>query len=168
MQNGDLRTRIISLHGSQTSSMDLCKQNSLFSTRITSLFGSQPSCVVLWIQKSDFLTRINCLCLVQKYQDYMGSKTRITSICEFQTPPVVFACKTANSGPEYQFSMRPRHDLSFSASTRACLASELLVSRGQNPHLRISIAKQRLLVENYKSLWAPDLTCRFVQANHRD
>ena len=39
---------------------------------------------------------------------------------------------------------------------------------GQNPHLRISIAKQRLLEQNYKSLWAPDLTCRFVHENHRD
>ena len=64
--------------------------------------------------------------------------------------------------------MGPRYDLSFSACTRVCLASELLVSKGQNPHLRISIAKQRLLVQNYQSLWAPDLTCRFVHANHRD
>ena len=77
MQNGDLRTRIISLHGSQTSSVDLCKQNSLFSTRITSLFGSQPSCVVLCIQKSDFMARIYCLCLAQEYQDYMGSSPHL-------------------------------------------------------------------------------------------
>ena len=124
-------------------------------------------CVFFCIQKRDFMTRNNCLCLAQEYQDYMGSSshlwfcacknrlwTRITSFCGSQTPPVVFACKTANSGPEYQVSMGPRHDLSFCACTTACLASESLVSMGQNRHLQISIAKQRLLVQNYKSLWA--------------
>ena len=124
-------------------------KNSVLSTRISSLYGFQPSPVVLCKQNIDF-------------------RTRITSICGFQTPPVVFACKTANSGPEYQVSTCPRHDLSFSACTRASLASELLVSMGQNPHLPISIAKRRLLVQNYKSIWSPDLTCRFVHANHRD
>ena len=122
---------------------------SLLSTRISRLYGLQPSPVVLYMQNIDF-------------------RTRITSLCGSQTPPVVFACKTTNSGPEYQVSMGPRHDLWFSACTTACLASELPVSMGQNPHLRISIAKQRLLVQIYNYLWAPDLTCRFVHANIRD
>ena len=39
---------------------------------------------------------------------------------------------------------------------------------GHHPHLWILIAKQRLLVHNYKSLWAPDFTCHFVQAKHRN
>ena len=104
MQYGDLRTRIISLHGSQTSSADLCKQNSLISTRITSLFGSQPSCVFFFcIQKSDFMTRINCLCFSQEYQDYIGSSSHLW-FC---------AWKTSTLGPELQVSMGPRSHLWF-------------------------------------------------------
>ena len=64
--------------------------------------------------------------------------------------------------------MGPRHDLSFCTCTTESLASELLVSMGPRPHLWILIAKQRLLLQNYKSLWVPGLTCRFVHANHRD
>ena len=64
--------------------------------------------------------------------------------------------------------MGPRYDLSFCVCTTACLASELLVSIGPRPHLWILIAKQRLLVQNYKPLWDPVLTSRFVHANHCD
>ena len=39
---------------------------------------------------------------------------------------------------------------------------------GPSPHLLFLQAKQRLLDQNYKSLWAPDLTCRFMHAKQRD
>ena len=39
---------------------------------------------------------------------------------------------------------------------------------GPIPHLWFLQAKQRLLDQNYKSLWVPDLTCRFVHAKQRD
>ena len=39
---------------------------------------------------------------------------------------------------------------------------------GPSPHLWFLQAKQRLLDQNYKSLWVPDLTCRFVHAKQRD
>ena len=39
---------------------------------------------------------------------------------------------------------------------------------GPNPYLWFLDAKQRLLEQNYKSLWVPDMTCRFVDAKHRD
>ena len=39
---------------------------------------------------------------------------------------------------------------------------------GSRPHMWILIAKQRALVQNYKSVCVPDLTCRFVQAKHRE
>ena len=47
----------------------------------TSLYGYQTSPVILWMQNCDFMTRI-------------------TSFCGSKTPHVVFACKTATSGPE--------------------------------------------------------------------
>ena len=64
--------------------------------------------------------------------------------------------------------MGPRYDLSFCACTTACLASELLVSMGPSLHLWFLHAKQRLLHQNYKSLWVPHLTCRFVHAKQRN
>ena len=64
--------------------------------------------------------------------------------------------------------MGPRHDLSFCACATVRLASELLVSMGPSLHLWFFHAKQRLLDQNYKSLWVPDLTCRFVHEKQRD
>ena len=46
MQNIVIIARITSLYGSQTSSMDLCKQNRALSIRITSLYVSQSSSVI--------------------------------------------------------------------------------------------------------------------------
>ena len=40
LQNRDIKTTIKSLYVSQTSPVDLCKQNSFLSTKITSLYGS--------------------------------------------------------------------------------------------------------------------------------
>ena len=70
--------------------------------------------------------------------------TWITSLYLSQPSSVVFACKTAHFGPEFQVSMGP------------------------TPHLRFLHAKQRVLAQNYKSLWVPDMTCRFVDAKQRD
>ena len=78
------------------------------------------------------------------------------------------ACKTARFAPELHVSVAPRPHLSFCACIIACLALELLVSMCPSPHLWSLIAKQRLLVQNYKSLLVPDLTCRFVDAKQRD
>ena len=64
--------------------------------------------------------------------------------------------------------MGPRHDLSYCACTTSYLAPELLVSMGPSPHLWLFPAKQRLLDQNYKSLWIPDLANRFVNEKQRD
>ena len=58
--------------------------------------------------------------------------------------------------------------MSFCTCTTSWVASDLLVSIAPRPHLWFLIAKQRRLVQNYKALWAPDLTCRFVLAKQRD
>ena len=141
--------RITSLYGSPLLSVLLCMQNSDFMTRHTSLYGSQTSSVVLSTHNSVL-------------------STRIKRLYWFQPSLVVFSCKRASSGPEKQVSTGPRHDLSFYARTTACLASEILVSMGPSLHLWFLSAKQRLLDQNYKSLWVLDLTCRFVHAIQRD
>ena len=129
--------------------MVLSTHKSVISTRINRLYWFQLSPVVLCIQNRDF-------------------RSRITSLCGSKTPPVVFACKTAPSGPEKQVSMGPRHDLSFCAWKTARLAQELKDYIGSSTHLWFLHAKQGLLDPNNKSLWVPDLTCPFVQAKHRD
>ena len=68
-------------------------------------------------------------------------RTRFASLYGSQTSSIVFAFKTATLAPELQVSMGP------------------------SPHLWFLFAKQRLLDLVYKSLWLPDLTCRFCLKN---
>ena len=55
--------------------------------------------------------------------------------------------------------------LSFCGCKTTWLASELLVSMGPSPLLRLLHAKQRLLDPIYKSLWVPALICGFCMQN---
>ena len=71
-------------------------------------------------------------------------RSRIASLYGSQPSSAVFAFKTATLPPE------------------------LLVSMGPSPPLWFLHAKQRLLDQNYKSLWVPDLNCRFVHAKQHD
>ena len=64
--------------------------------------------------------------------------------------------KTETLAPELQVTMGSRPHLWFCAFKTATLASELLVSMGPSPHLWFLQAKQRLLDQNYTSLWVPD------------
>ena len=129
--------------------MVLCIHNSAIMTRINSPFGSQTSPVVLCMQNSVISTRNTCLQgslsspVVLCMQNNVIS-IRIYSLYGSQTSSAVFAFKTATLPPE------------------------LLVSMGPSPHLWLLHAKQRLLDQNYKSLWVPDHTCRFVHAKQRD
>ena len=88
----------------------------------------------------------------------MGPRTHL-SFC---------ACKTASLGPELQVSMGPSPHLCFFAFKIATLATDLQVSMGPSPHLWFFQANQRLLDQNYKFLWVPELTCHFVRTKQRD
>ena len=113
MQNNDFGTRITSLYGSYRLHMlflhlkqrlwhqnckslwvpaliccFLCIHNSVIMTRINSLYVSQTSPVVVCMQNSDF-------------------STRIASLYRSQPLSVVFACKIATLGPEFQVSIGP-------------------------------------------------------------
>ena len=118
-------------------------QNSDYRTRITSLCRwIDPTCGFC-MQNSDFWTRVTSLYGSQTWL-FILLNIRITSLYGSQPSSVVFACKTA------------------------WLASESLVSIGPSPHVWFMDAKQRLLDRNNKSLWVPDITCRFVQAIQGD
>ena len=62
-------------------------------------------------------------------------------------------------------SMSPRYHVSFCACNPAWLAPELLISMGPSPFLWLLHAKQRLLEQNYKSVWDQDHTCGFCMQN---
>ena len=173
MQNSVFRTRITRLYGSQASPVVLCMQNSVISTRITSLWRTLPSSVALFIQNSDFGAKLHVPVCPRPRLWFCACKTAwlaselLVSICS--SPHFCFLHeKIACFGPELQVSMVPRPHLSFCAGKTAWLAPELLVSISPSPHLRFLLAKQRLLDQNYKSLWLPDLTRRFVQEKRRD
>ena len=51
---------------------------------------------------------------------------------------------------------------------KATFALELQVSVGPRPKLWFLRAKQRILDQNNKSLWVPDMTFRFVHVRQRD
>ena len=74
---------------------------------------------------------------------YSVISTRNTCLYGSQPLSVVFACITATFGSEYKFS------------------------KGTRPHLSFLHAKQRLLVQNNKSLWVPDMIYRFVHVQQR-
>ena len=51
----------------------------------------------------------------------------------------------------------------FCAFKTETLVLELKVSMGPRPNLWFLHEKQHLLDQNNKSLWVPDMTCRFVR-----
>ena len=120
------------------------------------------------MQNSVFWTRITSLCVYQTSPvvlcmqiSVISTRIRIAGPYGFQPSSVVFACKTASFVSVQRISMSPRPHLSFCACKTAWLAKELLVSMGLSPYLWFLLAKQRLLGQNYKSLCVPDLSYRF-------
>ena len=117
--------------------------------------------------------------------------TGITSLYGSQRSSAIFAWKTTNFGPDLQVSMGPRPHLSFCARKTVCLPQEQKVYMGSSshlwfcacktatfrlelqdcvgprPHLSFLHVKQRFLDQNNKSLWVPDMDCRFVQVQQR-
>ena len=196
MQNSEFMTRLTSLYGAQTSSVvfackpatfgsklhvsmgprthlwfSACKTPCLASELLVSV-GPSPH---LWFlhSKQHLWNRItnhhgSLTSPVDLCRQYSVISTRITCLYGSQPLSVIFACKTATFGAEFQGFMGPRHDLSFCACKRALLASELLVSMSPISHVWFLDAKQRLLDLKNKSLWVPDITCRCVHAKQRD
>ena len=101
------------LYGSQTSSMDLCEQNSVLSSKITSLYWSQTSPVNLCLKNSHFRTR-----RISLYGSHSSSvhwcthncmlSTRISSLYRFLHSPVVLCMQNSDLGPDLQVCMGPR------------------------------------------------------------
>ena len=91
--------------------------------------------------------------------------SRNTRLYGSQPQFVVFSCKTAALGPEWQVSMGLRPHLWFFAFKRASLAPQLIVSMCPRPHLWFLHTKQQCFDQNYQSLWDPALICGFWMQN---
>ena len=124
------------------------KQNSVMCIRMTSLYGFQLSSAVLCMQNSDFGPAIQ--------------------VCMGPRPHLWFwALITSCLAQEYQDHMSSSPHLWFCACKTETLGLELQVSVRPRLHLCFLHAKQRLLDQNNKSLWVPDMTCRFVHVQQR-
>ena len=64
--------------------------------------------------------------------------------------------------------MGSSHHLWFCAYKTAPFGQKLQVSVGLRPLLWFLHAKQRLLDQNHKSQWIPDMNCRFVHVQQRE
>ena len=118
-------------------------------TRITNLYGSQTSPVILCMQYSVISTRITCL---------YGS----------QPLSMVFGCTTATFGSKLLVSMGPSHNLSFLCMQNSVISTCITSLYRSQPSSVVFACKTATFGPEYKSLWVPDLTCRFVHAKQRD
>ena len=194
LQCSVISTRTTCLYGFQPFSVVFAFKTAPFGAELQVCIGPRPhltfcQCKSAWLAPEILVSmgpRHNlsfCACktawFAPEWQVYMGSSphlcfffmqnsefmTRLTSLYGVLTSYVVFACKPATFG---HISMGPRTHLWFSSCKTPCLASQLLVFMCPSPHLWFLHSKQRPLEPNNKSLWVPDITCRFVQAIQRD
>ena len=81
--------------------------------------------------------------------------------------------ETSNSDSNSVLSTRLKRLYGFQPSPvvlcmqNSALGLELQVSVGPRPHQWFLPPKQRLLDQNNKSLWVPDMTCRYVHVQQR-
>ena len=91
--------------------------------------------------------------------------TRITRLYGFQPSSVVLWIKNSNLMTTIACVYGSQTSLAIFACKTAWLASELLVFMDPSPHVWILHAKQRILDQNFKSLWVPALICGFSMQN---
>ena len=171
MQNSVISSRITSLHGFQTSPVVLCMQNNVISIRNASLYGTLPSSAVFECQTA---------ALGQKLQVSMGPWPHL----------LFFVFKASTLAPQFQVSMGLSPHLWFLHAKQdfwiwikylfvsqtspmvlwmqnSVISSRKTSLNGTQTSTEISQAKQRLLDQNYKSLWFPDLTYGFLHSQRR-
>ena len=178
MQSSDFWTRTTSLYGSQPSPVVLCMQNNVISTSVTSLYGPQPSPVVIACKRATFGPELQVSMCPRPHLSFCACKTLwlAPELLVFMGPSpnlwLLHAKQRLLHAENHGWVLGPIETCNFSPNAAglnaACLASEWLVSMDTSPHLWFLHAKQRLLDPNNKSLWVPDITCRFVHAIQRD
>ena len=172
MQNSDFRTFLTSLYGSCPHVwFCACKSATLAHELLVSIgpslhvwFLDAKQRLFDWNYKALWVKDNTCCFCMQNFDFW----TRITSLYGSQTWPVILCMYNSvlNIRITSLYGSQPS-SVVFAFKT-SWLASELLVSMGPRPHDRFLDAKQRRLGPNSKSLWVPNITCRFVHAKQRD
>ena len=170
MQNSAFWTRISSLYGTQTSSVDLSTHNRVLCTTINRLYWFQPSPVVLCMQNSDFRTRITSLCrsmtptcgFCMQNSDFW---TRIASLYGCQTWPVIlFMYNSVLSIRNTSRYGNQPSSVVFARKTTT-FGPDLQVSKGIRPHLSFWACNTAWLLPELLYLWVPSLICDFCIQN---
>ena len=147
-------------------------QNNDFWYRITSLYGSQTwpvifTCTTAWLASDLLVSMGRC-----PHLTFLHANLRLldkhTSLCGIQISPVSL-CKQ-NSVPSIRIT-----SLYGSQTSSAVLCIQKSDFRTWIVCLYVSqqssvvyACKTATFGREYKSLWVPDLTCRFVQAQRHD
>ena len=152
MQSRDFWSWITSLHGSQTSPVDLCMENGVPTTRINSLYGSQTLSIDLCKQNSVLSTKITSLYCSQTCDS--GPKVAVShaqiQVSMGPRPHLWFCSSKIVCLPLYLLdSVGPSPQQWFCASKTACLVPDLLVCMGPRPHLWICACKHCANLQNY-------------------
>ena len=91
--------------------------------------------------------------------------TRITSFHRSQTSPVVLCMQNSVISTRSTSLHGSQTSTVVSCMQYNVISTRILVSMGPSPHLWLLLAKQRLLDQNYKSLWVQALICGFCMQN---
>ena len=139
-QNRDFRTRITSLYGSQPSPVALCMQNNVISITITSLYRSQPSSVDFCKQNRVLSSKITSLYVSQTTpmdlcMQNSDFRTRITSLYGSQTSPVILCMQNGVLSIRITSLYWSQPSSVVFARKTAPFGQELKVSMGPRPHL---------------------------------
>ena len=114
MHNSGFSTRITNVYGSQTSSVDFCKQNNVLSAKFQVSMGPTPH---LWI----------CECKTASVApESLVSMGPILHLW-------ICACKTASLAPRLLASMGPRRHLWICGNKTACLSQKITSLYGFQP-----------------------------------
>ena len=196
MQYSAISSRITCLYGSQPLSMISACKTATFGTELQVFMGPRHDlsfCAykTAWLEsellvsmspishvwfldakqrlldrnnKSLWVPDITCHCM----HENSVIRTRISSLYVSQTSSVVLSTHNSVLNTKIKNYIGSSRHLWFCTCKTATLGLELQVSVGPRPNLWFLRAKQRILDQNNKSLWVPDMTFRFVHVRQRD
>ena len=145
-------------------------QNSVICTRMTSVYEFQPSSAYFFMQNSDFRTRLTSLYWSHTSSVVLSThnsvlSTRIKRLYGFQPSPVVSCMQISD------FNTRMASLYGFQLSSVVLFMQNSYFKTNlywSQPSTFVFACKTATFGAAYKSLWVPDITCRFVYAKQRD
>ena len=145
-------------------------QNSVICTRMTSVYGFQPSSAFFFMQNSDFRTRLTSLYWSHTSSVVLSThisvlSTRIKRLYGFQPSPVVCCMQIS----DFNTRMASLYGFQLSSVVLFMQNSDFKTNLyWSQPSSVVFACKTSTFGPAFKSLWVPDITCRFVHAKQHD